>query len=191
MDVLICKMYYWVGWLILIIAFTMATHMPLQEIFQVNKSQSSITYMLDHSFHTVNGLSREIDSELTIDQNTKEILSARITVPVKSFDSGNKNRDKDMLQVTNAARFPNVQFKSKSITAVNGELNVKGLLTFNGVTKEISTKAVQIEERDKRIVKGNFVINLENYAIKRPSIFGLKVKNELVIYYDLVYINER
>ena len=182
---------YGIGISYLLLSSSAVTAPGLQKGLINDKEQSSITYVLVHPFHTVEGVSKEVSSSISIDKGTQEIKSVSVAAPVRSFDSGNRTRDKDMLNVTDAARYPEVQFQSTSITPANGKLHVEGKLTFHGVTKSISFTAEQSQRGNDLLVEGQFVINLEDFNIKRPSIFGLKVKDELTVYFHMVYPNAR
>ncbi|WP_439881042.1 YceI family protein [Pontibacter sp. MBLB2868] len=151
------------------------------------RTKSSITYVLEHPFHTVEGVSEAVESSIILNPSTKEIVSGRVTVPVKSFDSGNRTRDKSMRKVTEAAKYPDIQFESSRITSSGNQLKIEGKLTFHGITKEIELTAEQKQVENNRLVDGQFIIKLEDYAIKRPSIFGLEVKDELTIIFHLMY----
>jgi len=162
-----------------------ASVLPQQTNTQNDVSQSTISYVLKHPFHTVTGTSRQVKSKATIAGSN--ITAVQVTVPVRSFDSGNRTRDKDMLKVTHEANYPTVTFRSSNITKQNNNLRVTGQLTFNGITKEITFNAAQQQKEQNLIVDGQFVISLEAYSIKRPSIFSMKVKDDLTINFHMVY----
>ena len=165
----------------------LATVSVAQESIQNDRSQSSITYVLAHRIHTVHGVSNQVSSVVSLDRGTQEISAVKVTAPVKSFDSGNKTRDKDMLKVTEAAKYPEVVFQSSSISTHANQLNVQGQLTFHGVTKPVSFKAAQQQKGKDIVVAGELVINLEDYNIKHPSVFGMKVQNALPVRFYMVY----
>ncbi|MEJ8757711.1 YceI family protein [Pontibacter sp. H259] len=156
-----------------------------QTTTQNDVSKSAISYVLKHPFHTVTGISRQAKSQATIAGNS--ITAVQVTVPVRSFDSGNRTRDKDMLKVTNETKHPTVTFRSSSITERSSNMHVTGQLTFNGITKQVTFNATQQQKENNLIVDGQFVISLEAYSIKRPSIFSMKVKDELTIKFHMVY----
>ncbi len=175
--------------LCLVVLFLSNSILPffLSQNTQNDKARSSITYKLVHRLHTVYGTSSMVSSDVDLRKDKQAIKSVKVTVPVKSFDSGNSTRDKEMLKVTDAALYPEVQFQSTSITPVNGEIILVGKLTFHGVTKSISFKAKQQLNSQNLLVDGQFVISLEDYNIKRPSIFGMKVKDELTVSFYMAY----
>ena len=134
--------------------------LPYQTSIRNDVSQSTISYVLKHPFHTVTGVSKQVKSQATIAEHN-------ITA----------------VQAAN----PTVTFRSSNITKYNNNLRVTGLLTFNGVTKEITFNATEQQTKQSLIVDGQFVISLEAYSIKRPSIFSMKVKDDLTIKFHMVY----
>lgn len=155
---------------------------------QANNDQtlSSITYVLRHPFHTVRGINRQVSSQITY--SAGNITAVQVKTPVRYFDSGNKTRDKDMLKVTEAAKYPDVIFTSTKITSQHNQLQVTGTLTFHGVAKTIAFEATQQQENGRIVVNGEFRISLEEFKIKRPSVFGLAVKDEALIQFSMVYL---
>lgn len=170
-----------------LVFFSALTIPATQDTISNNKAQSSITYVLVHPFHTVHGVSNQASSTIDFNRHNQQVMAVQVTVPVKSFDSGNKTRDKDMLKVTNAVRHPEVTFKSTRITPNKEQLHVEGQLTFHGVTKEIVFDATQQRKEQTLVVDGQLIINLEEYDIKRPSIFGMKVKDALTVRFHMEY----
>ncbi|MBD1396389.1 YceI family protein [Pontibacter sp. JH31] len=158
-----------------------------QDTFRQAKRGSTIGYTLEHPLHTVQGISSEVSSQLTLSQDGRKISKVEVRVPVRSFDSGNRRRDRDMLKVTEAERYPEVTFISSQITEQDGALAVTGRLTFHGITREIQLIAQTQWQGESLLVTGEFDISLEAYQIKRPSILTMKVKDMLQVRFRMVY----
>ena len=93
-----------------------------------------------------------------------------------------------MMEVTEAIKYPNVSFYSTSITETKpGELEVKGMLSFHGVNKETSFKALTSTKGSTSIVKGEFIFLLEDYNLERPSFMLNKVDNEVKLSFEVSY----
>ena len=71
---------------------------------------SVLTYHMSHPVHEVDGVSRGAKGRGVCGAETCDFLLA---APVKSFDSGDTNRDLHMLQVVRGAEFPVVVVKLK------------------------------------------------------------------------------
>ena len=153
----------------------------------LDKTRSSITYSMNHLLHAWDGTSKELNGVVLIGTGNK-IEKVAIASKVSAFDSKNSNRDAHMLEVVEALKFPNISFYSTSITETKkGELDVKGILQFHGVNKEISFKANATEVKNNIQVTGNFIFLLEDFKIERPSFMLKPVDNEVKVKFDVLY----
>lgn len=179
----------WILCLAMVSFFMAFQPMPetLQQASIPSKPSSTIGYTLRHPLHTVRGLSNQVSSQLVVAPHTKQVQQVTVSVPVRSFDSGNRARDRDMLEATEADRYPDVTFVSSAISERDGVLSVAGQLTFHGVTREISFTASQSRQGEGLVVEGGFEISLEDYNIQRPSILTMKVKDQLQVQFQMVY----
>src|SRR5579863_3292000 len=72
--------------------------------------QSTLTYHVSHPLHQVDGVSHGARGKGVCHDGQCDFL---IAVPVKSFDSGDSNRDLHMIQVTRGAQFPLVTVRTR------------------------------------------------------------------------------
>jgi len=72
--------------------------------------QSTLAYHVSHTLHRVDGISHDARGKGVCQSGQCDFL---IAVPVKSFDSGDSNRDLHMLQVTRGAQFPIVSVRTR------------------------------------------------------------------------------
>src|SRR3984885_13604143 len=72
--------------------------------------QSTLTYHVSHPLHETEGVSHAAKGKGVCHAGQCDFL---IAVPVKSFDSGDSNRDLHMLQVTRGAEFPLVTVRTR------------------------------------------------------------------------------
>src|SRR5271166_6191982 len=72
--------------------------------------QSTLTYRVSHPLHQTEGVSHAAKGKGVCHDGQCDFL---IAVPVKSFDSGDSNRDLHMLQVTRGAEFPLVTVRTQ------------------------------------------------------------------------------
>ena len=73
-------------------------------------SQSTLTYHVSHPLHQTDGVSHAARGKGVCHAGQCDFL---IAVPVKSFDSGDSNRDLHMLQVTRGGEFPMVTVRTQ------------------------------------------------------------------------------
>jgi polyisoprenoid-binding protein YceI len=165
--------------------------LPAFGIAQVKKSldknKSSITYYMKHLLHAWDGTSKELTG-LVLSGADSKIEKVAIATKVSSFDSENSNRDAHLLEVVEALKYPTISFYSTSITEpVKGELEVKGILQFHGVSKEVSFKAYVTQQKNNIQVVGNFIFLLEDFKIERPSFMLKPVDNEVKVKFDILF----
>ena len=72
--------------------------------------QSTLTYHVSHPLHQVDGVSHAARGKGVCHAGQCDFL---IAVPVKSFDSGDSNRDLHMLQVARGGQFPMVTVRTR------------------------------------------------------------------------------
>ena len=153
----------------------------------LEKNKSSITYHMNHLLHAWDGTSKDINGMVQLGTDNK-IEKVAIVTKVSSFDSENSNRDAHLLEVVEALKFPTISFYSTSITeSKKGELDIKGVLQFHGINKEINFKATFAQQKNNVEVIGNFIFLLEDFKIERPSFMLKPVDNEVKIKFDVMF----
>src|ERR1700719_3951008 len=105
--------------------------------------QSTLTYHVSHSLHQVYGVSHAARGKGVCHAGQCDFL---IAVPVKSFDSGDSNRDLHMLQVTRGGQFPMVTVRTRLPEAASGSATVRADLEiqFAGQTARYPQVAFQL-----------------------------------------------
>src|ERR1700688_4872213 len=97
--------------------------------------QSTLTYHVSHPLHQLEGVSHEARGKGVCHAGECDFL---IAVPVKSFDSGDSNRDLHMLQTTRGGEFPLVTVRTRlpdtatAGSAIHADLQIQ----FAGQTAE-------------------------------------------------------
>ncbi len=156
--------------------------------FKADKHRSTITYYMSHPLHKWSGVSKDVNSVIVSDKSKRQIKKAAVLVKVSSFNSGNANRDSHAMEVLEALKYPYVKFETTSVKDNGKSLDVKGKLTFHGVTRNISFKAEKIRHSNNVIeVKGGFSIDMTQYKIKPPALLGVPTDKEIKIKFDVFY----
>lgn len=172
---------------ILILTLLLPGFLLAQTKKPLDKSKSSITYSMNHILHAWDGTSKDLNGVVVVSADNK-IEKVAIATKVSAFDSENSNRDAHLLEVVEALKYPNISFYSTSITeSKKGELDVKGVLQFHGVNKEISFKANAAQVKNNMQVTGNFIFLLEDFKIERPSFMLKQVDNEVKVKFDVLF----
>src|SRR5437764_4219806 len=105
--------------------------------------QSSLTYHVSHPLHQVDGVSHAARGKGVCHAGQCDFL---IAVPVKSFDSGDSNRDLHMVQVTRGAQFPMVTVRTRIPETARGSATIQVDLEvqFAGQTAQYKQVPFQI-----------------------------------------------
>lgn len=149
--------------------------------------QSTLTYHVSHPLHQTDGVSRAARGKGICHDGQCDFL---IAVPVKSFDSGDSNRDLHMIQVTRGAEFPMVIVRTRlpetasSSTPIKADLEIQ----FAGQTahyKDVSFELTS-DGNDKQIT-GTIPATLADFKIDPPSLLTLPVKNEIPIKVEMTW----
>ncbi len=157
-----------------------------QKLFS-DKKQSSITYSMNHPLHSWTGVSNDINSVVVWNPETKMISQVAVAVKVASFDSDNANRDSHMLEVTEALLYPNISFTSDDIKTVGDSLFVSGTMTWHGISKPTTFKAVEKLEGKTLKVSGSFIILMTDFNIEPPSLMAMETDDEIGLSFEVLY----
>ena len=154
------------------------------QTFEVSKA-SKITYYGSHYAHDWQGHSTGISGRIIYDADDQTANSCSLRVNLATFDSGNSNRDSNMLTYLNAFQYPDVMFVSNEISMEGIIASIKGQLTFHGITREINLTA-DISLTDRFNAEGSFTILLSDYEVERPALLFKKIANEMKLKFHIV-----
>ena len=172
----------------ILLAITVCCTLPAmsQSSVRADKARSSITYFMKHAVHAWSGISRDVSCVIQLNgQGDVEKVAA--TAKVKSFDSKNSNRDSHMLEVTDALKYPNVSFYSTSVTRAGDAYQVKGVLNFHGIEKQVEIQARETRSGSQRTITGQFIFLLEDHKVDRPTFLMVRTDNEVRIEFSFVF----
>jgi polyisoprenoid-binding protein YceI len=109
--------------------------------WQIDPAHTTVAFTVRHmGISNVHGRFTKVEGSATIDDSDITKSSVNVTIDVNSIDTGVQMRDNDLKSPNyfDAAQFPTITFKSKSITKNGDKLKVVGDLTIHGVTKEVT-----------------------------------------------------
>src|SRR5579864_3996089 len=149
--------------------------------------ESNLTYHVSHPLHQTDGVSHAARGKAVCHEGQCDFL---IAVPVKTFDSGDSNRDLHMIQVTRGAEFPMVTVRTRLPESAAGSSTVKADLEiqFAGQTAHYQQVPFEVtnEGPDKHIV-GTIPTTLSDFKIEPPSLLTMPVKNEIPVHVDMTW----
>ena len=154
------------------------------QTFEVSKA-SKITYYGSHYAHDWQGHSTGISGRIIYDADDQTANSCSLRVNLATFDSGNSNRDSNMLTYLNVFQYPDVMFVSNEISMEGMNAFIKGQLTFHGITKDLNLKA-DISFTDGFNAEGSFTILLSDYEVERPVLLFKKIGDEMKLNFHIV-----
>lgn len=149
--------------------------------------QSTLTYHVSHPLHQVDGVSHAARGKGVCRGGQCDFL---IAAPVKSFDSGDSNRDLHMLQVTRGGQFPLVTVRARlpeaapGTAAIHCDLEVQ----FAGQTAQYKQVSFQMTTQGKEIrITGTIPATLTDFKIDPPSLLAVPVKNEMPVRVEMTW----
>jgi hypothetical protein len=149
--------------------------------------QSTLTYHVSHLLHETDGVSHAARGKGVCHAGQCDLL---IAVPVKSFDSGDSNRDLHMLQVTRGAQFPIVTVRTRlpetasASTTIHADLEIQ----FAGQTAQYKQVQFQLAPQGNQIrITGTSPATLADFKIDPPSLLTVQVKNEIPIRVEMTW----
>jgi hypothetical protein len=149
--------------------------------------QSTLTYHVSHPLHQTDGVSHAARGKGVCHAGQCDFL---IAVPVKSFDSGDSNRDLHMLQVTRGAKFPIVSVRTVLPEAASGSATIHADLEiqFAGQTVQYKQVPFQMATQGNQIrISGTIPATLTDFKIDPPSLLAVPVKNEIPVRVDMTW----
>jgi len=149
--------------------------------------KSTLSYHISHPLHQVDGVSHAARGKGVCHGGQCDFL---IAVPVKSFDSGDSNRDLHMLQVTRGGEFPLVTVKLRlaedaaSSPTIHADLEIQ----FGGQTAHYNQVPFQhVTQGNENKITGTIPATLSDFKIDPPSLLTMPVKNDIPVRVEMTW----
>ena len=149
--------------------------------------QSTLTYHVSHPLHQTEGVSHAAKGKGVCHVGQCEFL---IAVSVKSFDSGDSNRDLHTLQVTRGAEFPLVTVRTRlpELAAASATVNADLEIQLAGQTAQYKQVPFKLETQGGEThITGTIPATLSDFKIDPPSLLTMPVKNEIPVRVDVTW----
>ncbi len=149
--------------------------------------QSTLTYHVSHPLHQIDGVSHAARGKGVCHEGECNFL---IAVPVKSFDSGDSNRDLHMLQVTRGAQFPMITVRTRLPEAGTTAATIRADLEiqFAGQTVQYKQLPFQlVKQGNQTRISGTIPSTLSDFKIDPPSLLTMPVKNEIPVKVEMTW----
>jgi hypothetical protein len=154
-------------------------------------AQSTLTYHVSHPLHQTEGVSHAARGKGVCHAGQCDFL---IAAPVKSFESGDTNRDLHMLQVTRGGQFPMISVRTRlaedasTSPTIHADLEVQ----FAGQTVTYKQIALQLTiQGNEAHISGTIPATLTDFKIDPPSLLSMPVKNEIPVRVEMTWQKQK
>jgi polyisoprenoid-binding protein YceI len=176
------------GWLALIAFFAMPGGASFAQsvAFQLDPQHTTVNFTLGDVLHTVHGTFRLKQGSLRFDARSGK-LAGEIVVDAKSGESGSEMRDRKMhREVLESDRYPEIVFRPDRVDgtvspAGKSSVRVHGIFSIHGVDHELTVPAEIEIFPDHWTGNLHFALPYENWGMKNPSTFFLRVSESVDI----------
>ena len=150
-------------------------------------TQSTLTWHVTHPMHEVAGVSHDAKGKGNCNAQGCDFL---IAVPVKSFDSGDSNRDLHTIETVRGAEFPMVIVRTHlpqsalDAATIDADLEVQ----FAGQTAHYSHVPLHRTAHGNDVqITGTVPATCSDFKIDRPSFLTVPIRNEIPVTVDTTW----
>lgn len=117
------------------------------DTFELDPVHSGVSFAITHMkasrFH---GRFNAVTGKVVFDAADPAKCSIEVQVDANSVDTGNAKRDQHVRSqdFLSTEEFPHITFKSSAVSKKGDKYEVKGTLTFHGVTKEVTAEVEHV-----------------------------------------------
>ena len=153
--------------------------------------QSTLTYHVTHPLHEVAGVSHAARGKGECQAGVCNFL---IAVPVKSFASGDTNRDLHMLQIVRGAQYPMVIVRAQMPEAElkSSTIHANFEIQFSGQTAQFKQVLFHLGDHGNQIrLTGTIPATLTDFKIPAPELLFVPIKNEIPVTVDMTWERQK
>ena len=116
-----------------------------------------------------------------------------VEAPVKSLDTGNRKRDRDLNKSMESDKYPTIRFELARVRpgagSTDGSVTLDGRMIIHGVTREVELPAKVRAEGSGVRVRSDFPLDLKDYEIGGLSkMLGmLKMQERIEVHVDVTF----
>jgi len=149
--------------------------------------RSTLTYHVSHPMHESEGVSHAARGKGVCHAGECDFL---IAVPVKSFDSGDTNRDLHMIQVTRGGQFPVITVRTHLPESAAASASIRADLQVEFAGQTVTYKQVALDQSNQNgatRITATIPTTLAAFKIDPPTLLAIPVKNEMPVRVDLTW----
>ena len=158
--------------------------------YSIVNSNSKVEYFGSHPIHKFSGLSSLI-TMVTICDEEDTFCDLTFTIPIMSLNSGNDNRDSNMLNYLNAFMYPEIilNIKNFHIKEYRDE-SILSAIYIHGIQQKIKIPITLVIANNQYKVSSSFNIQLEDFNIPIPKLLFIPINNMIKINVELLIEND-
>lgn len=151
-----------------------------QSALVLDPAASKVSFTLDATGHTVEGTMALKSGRVAFDPATGA-ASGEIVLDLKSAQTGNNGRDKDMhAKVLETGKYPTATFRAEKVRGTvapsgTSEVTLDGTLSFHGADHKMSLPAKVAVENGRLKADTQLQIPYVEWGLHDPSMFILRV----------------
>jgi hypothetical protein len=150
-------------------------------------TQSTLTWHVVHPMHEVDGTSHDAKGKGNCSAGACDFL---IAVQLKTFDSGDSNRDLHMIQTVHGAQYPMVVVRTHLAQSAldSGVIDADLEVEFSGQTAHYSHVPLRRVAHGNDIqITGTVPATCSDFKIDRPSFLAVPIRNEIPVTVDTTW----
>lgn len=187
---------------LLLLVLGAAAPLSATDTYAIDKGHSSVEFRVRHFASKVNGRFGDFEGTIQADPTKPEASAVTFTIKSASIDTNNGKRDDDLRSPNffEAAKFPEITFKSTKMTATGkDQYAVTGTLTMHGVSKEVTLPVTYLGSakdpwgNQRASFELNTKLNRKDYGIdwnKTLDSGGLMLSEDVDVTIDLETIRK-
>jgi len=169
------------------IAITLALSLLVGGDSQWVLERSTLTYHVSHPMHESEGVSHAARGKGVCHAGECDFL---IAAPVKSFDSGDTNRDLHMMQVTRGGQFPVITVRTRLPESAAANTSIRADLQVEFAGQTVTYKQIALQQSTEggaTRITTTIPATLAAFKIDPPTLLAIPVKNEMPVRVDLTW----
>jgi hypothetical protein len=146
---------------------------------------STITYHVSHPLHQVEAVTHAARGRATCSEGRCEVL---VAVEVKTFDSGDTNRDLHTIQVVKGGLHPLVVVHASVPDKAAADVAADVQVELAGSTATYKSVPFKRSEADGSVrLKGTIPLNIKDFKIEPPSLLTVPIKDSVPVDVDTTW----
>ncbi|HTY42657.1 MAG TPA: YceI family protein [Thermoanaerobaculia bacterium] len=187
------------------VLFVLAAAAPLAaaDTYTIDKTHSDVSFQIRHFSSKVRGRFSDFEGTIQADPARPTASSVTFTIKTTSIDTNSSKRDDDLRSANffDAAKFPEISFKSASMTSTGKDTYaVTGTLTMHGVSKQVTLPVTFLGSakdpwgNERASFELNTKLNRKDFGIdwnKTLDTGGLMLSDDVDVTIDLETIKKK